>query len=228
MFVKLAGESADESGRNKHRAQHKSGCNDWAGYFLHRLAGGVDRRKPEGDIALDVFDDDDGVINHDANRQHQSEQRKGIDTEAQRQHHSESADQRNRDSSQRNDRGAPGLEKEDHDEHNQGERLQECVHDCLDRMPHENRGVINDRVIEPLRKILLQLLHFGAHILGKLDGICARQLEDRNGHRSLVVEERTQRVAGGAKFEPGHVLEQRLFAVLAGLDDDLAELLLVD
>ena len=38
--------------------------------FLRGLA----RRQPGRDVALDVFDHDDGVIDHDADRQHQPEQ----------------------------------------------------------------------------------------------------------------------------------------------------------
>ena len=41
-------------------------------------------RKPGLDVALDVLDHDDGVVDHDADRQHQSEQRQIVEREAER------------------------------------------------------------------------------------------------------------------------------------------------
>ena len=55
---------------------------------------------PVGDIALDVLDDDDGVVDHDADRQHQAEQRQIVEREAERRHQEEGADQRHRDGDQ--------------------------------------------------------------------------------------------------------------------------------
>ena len=48
-------------------------------------------------VALDVLDHDDGVVDHDADRQHQAEQRQRVEREADRRHHREGADQRHRD-----------------------------------------------------------------------------------------------------------------------------------
>ena len=65
---------------------------------------------------LDRLDHDDGVVDHDADRQHQRQQRHGIGREAQRQHHREGADQRHRHGDDRDDRGAQvAQEDEDHD-----------------------------------------------------------------------------------------------------------------
>ncbi len=100
--------------------------------------------------------------------------------------------------------------------------------DCLDRVSNEDSWVIDDGVIDPLREVLLEFLHGVANVLRKLNGVGARQLENRDGHGGLVVEQSAKRVAGGPKFQAGDVLEQRLFAVLAGLDNDLAKLLFID
>ena len=54
--------------------------------FIARLAA-VDRRQPVRDVALDVFHHDDGVVHHDADGQHQAEQRQRVDAEAQHEHH---------------------------------------------------------------------------------------------------------------------------------------------
>ena len=50
----------------------------------HRLQRRVARREARLDVALDVLDHDDGVIDHDADGQHQAEQRQRVDREAER------------------------------------------------------------------------------------------------------------------------------------------------
>ena len=49
---------------------------------LHRLDRGVARRQAVLDVVLDGLDDDDGVVDDDADRQHQAEQRQVVQAEA--------------------------------------------------------------------------------------------------------------------------------------------------
>jgi hypothetical protein len=72
--------------------------------------------------ALDVLDHDDRVVDHDADRQHQAEQGQHIDREAQQPQHREGADDRHRHGEQRDDRGAPGLQEQHDDQHDQQPR----------------------------------------------------------------------------------------------------------
>ena len=67
------------------------------------------------DHALDVLDDHDGVVDHDADGEHQRQQRDGVGRIADRQHHREGADDRHRHGDQRDQR-RPQLaeEQEDH------------------------------------------------------------------------------------------------------------------
>src|SRR4029077_12388874 len=93
--------------------------------------------------------------------------------------------------------------------------------------PHENRWVIHDRVIDAIGKILLQLRHGLAHILRKLNGVGAGYLKNRNRYRALVIQQRAQRVAGGAEFDSSDVFQKNLLPIFSRLHDDSAELLLV-
>src|SRR5437660_5134670 len=92
-------------------------------------------------------------------------------------------------------------------------------------MAHENGWVIDNGVVHAVGKILLQLLHGVPNAGGELEGISARHLKNGNGNSGLVIEERTEGVAGGAELDAGNVFEQSLFAVRTGLDDNLAKLL---
>ena len=225
LLVELAGQAADECGRHKHGAEHQRGGDDRAGDLAHGAFGRLDRRQPQGDVPLDVFHDDDGIVHDNADGQHQAEEREIVDRKAQREHHGEGADQRHRHCGQRDDGGAPGLEKQDDDQHDQQRGLQQRMHDRLDRVAHEDGGVIHHGVVHAVREVLLQLLHGAPHVGGELQGIGPGRLKDRQGYGGLVVEQRTQGIAVGAEFDAGHVPEQGLLAVGAGLEDDPAELL---
>ena len=73
------------------------------------------------DDALDVLDHDDGVVDHDADRQHQRQQRNGVRGIADRQHDGEGADDRNGHGDQRDKRGAQFAEEQEHDDADQHE-----------------------------------------------------------------------------------------------------------
>ncbi len=189
LLVELPGEAGNERSRDEHRTEHQGGGDDRPGDFLHGLAGRLYRRLAEADVTLDVLHHDDGVIHHDADGQHQAEQRQRVERETEQVHHREGADQRHRHGGQRNDRGAPGLQEQDHHQHHQHDGFEQRVHHCLDGAAHEDGRVVDDLVIHALGEALLELGHALAHQVRDGDGIGARPLEDRDGHRWLVVQQ---------------------------------------
>ncbi len=62
--------------------QHQADGDHRAGDLVHRLDGRVARRQPVFDVVLDRLDDHDGVVDDDADRQHQAEQRQVVQAEA--------------------------------------------------------------------------------------------------------------------------------------------------
>ncbi len=80
--------------------------------------GGFLGRQALADIAFDILDHDDGVVDDDTDGQDKGEQRQGVDRIAQAQQDGEGADQGDRDGHHRDDGRAPGLqEDQDHDGH---------------------------------------------------------------------------------------------------------------
>ena len=63
----------------------------------------------------------------------------------------------------------------------------------------------------------------GMDVVGNLDGVGARRLEHGNGDRRLAVEQRAQRIVGSAQFDAGDIAQAGDLAIVAGLDDDVAE-----
>src|SRR5882672_278843 len=90
-------------------------------------------------------------------------------------------------------------------------------------MPDKNGRVIHHGVLNAVRKVLLQLLHRSANLLGELERIGSRSLKDRQRNGCFVIQQRAQRVAASAEFDPRDVLEQRLLPIGAGFYDDLTE-----
>ena len=95
--------------------------------------------------------------------------------------------------------------------------------DGFNRVPHENRRVIHDGIINSFREIFLQLFHLRANVFGKFQRVRAGRLENRDGHRRFVVQQRAQAITARAEFDARDVFQQSFFAVRAGLDDDVAE-----
>ena len=224
--IELPGEAADEGQRHEHRNQHQRDGDDRSGHLAHRTVGCVSRRKSFLDIPFDVLDHDDGVIDHDADRQHQPEQAERIDREAEQIHHGEGADDRNRNGDQRNDRRAPCLQEDDDDEYDQRHRFQQRMHHGLDRGANELGRIVDDTEIDAVRHVLLDLRHDRANVVGNFERVRPRRLKHANADRRFVVEQRAQRVFGCAEFHAPDIAQAGDLAVLARLHDDIAELFL--
>ena len=124
-------------------------------------------------MTLDVLHDHDGVVHHDADREHQAEEGERVDGEPESEEHREGADDGDRHRDERNEGGAPGLEEQDHHQHDERNRLEERMQHRIDRLLHELRGVVKDPVIHSLGEVLLELLHGLADASGELERVRA-------------------------------------------------------
>jgi hypothetical protein len=228
LLVEAPGQAADEGRRDEHRAEHQRRGHDRSRDLLHRLLRRLQRRLAQAYVALDVLDDHDRVVHDDPDRQHQSEERERVDAEAEGVHGGKGADQRDRHGGQRDQRGAPGLQEDDHHDHDQHDRLEQGLDHGLDRLAHEDRRVVDDAVLQACGEGLGDLGQLGAHVARELQRVGARRLEDRQRHRDLVVQQRAHRVARGAELDARDVREVQLLPLRTDLDDDLLELALLD
>ena len=99
--------------------------------------------------ALDVFDDDDRVVHHDADRQHQSEEREQVDRESEHRHPEKRADDRDGHGQRRDERRAPVLQEDVHHDRDQDDREEERELDLVNRRRNERRQVEPDRPSAP-------------------------------------------------------------------------------
>ena len=111
-------------------------------------------RHPAFQISFDVFDHDDGVVDDDADRKHQPEQRKIVEGDPDRVENRESADEGHRDRNHRNDRGPPALEKQEDHAHNQKDRNEDRRDDFVDGFSDEDGRIVDNFMGDAGRKIL--------------------------------------------------------------------------
>jgi hypothetical protein len=175
----------------------------------------------------DALDDDDRVVDHDADRQHDSEHRRRVDGESHRRHGGEGADDRHGDRGRRDQHRAPVLQ-EDHDhDQDQDAGLDQGHEDLVDRGVHEAGGVERHVVGEAGREGLGELRHLGVYPLGHVERIGVGQLVDRDPGVGLAVDVRGLGIGLRAQLDPADVAHPHDLAAVAlvGLDDDVAELL---
>ena len=134
-----------EGTNTAHRTSAIAISADPTSFMLLRAASrGVKSRR---NIAFDILDHDDGIVDDDTDRQNQTEQGKIVEREAESRHEEKAADKRHGYGDERNDGGPPSLQEQDHDQHDQHDRLADRVDHRVDRLLDELRRIINDRVL---------------------------------------------------------------------------------
>src|SRR5207247_2666306 len=105
------------------------------------------------------FDHDDGVIHHQADRQDQAEERKGVDGKTQERKNSKRPDERDGNRQHGYERSAPALEKDEDNEHDQGKRYEQSLEDFANAFGHRVRGIEREDKVQIRWKALLQFRH---------------------------------------------------------------------
>jgi hypothetical protein len=90
----LPGEAADERDGNEHGREDQRDPDHRRGDLLHGLERRVTRAHAVLDVVHDRLDHDDGVVHHDADREHETEHRQRVDREAEQREEDEGADDR--------------------------------------------------------------------------------------------------------------------------------------
>ena len=180
------------------------------------------------DVVFDSLDDHDGVVNHDADRQHQSEEGQVVEREAHGEHDREGADDPHRDGHERDDRRSPILQEDQHDQGDQDHRIHQGHEDFLDRFADEGRGIVADHVIDAAGKVFFELLDLRLDEVCRSQGVGVGQLEDGHVGDGLAVDLAAHILILRPQLDMADVFDPDDPAVRRGFDDDLRELLGID
>src|ERR1700733_1259808 len=225
LLIQPPGDPRNEDRRHEHGGQDQGYTHNRAGKFLHRFLGGIFGRQPFLDVVLYAFDDHDGVVNHQSYGEHQPEQRKGIDGEAEQRKDGESSDQRDRHRQHGNQGGAPILQEEIDHKNYQHDRDYEGPKDFFHALRDWKRLVEGDGVIDVLREALLHLGHELTDALDRLNRVGSGQLIHGNGRARLTIQASHQAVVLRAQFDASHVFDANGPTVRPFAHDHVAELL---
>ena len=173
---------------------------------------------------LDRLDDDNRVIHHDPDRQHQSEESQIVEREPHHEHHGERAHDPHGHGHERNDRRPPVLKEHQDDERHQHHRVQQCLEHLLDRLTDKRRGVVTDHVAETVGELFAHLGDFGFDDVGGVERVGIGELEDGQVGDRLAVDHAVGVLVLRPQLDMGHVPDPDEPAVRSLLDDDLLEL----
>ena len=177
---------------------------------------------------LDRLDHDDGVVDDQTDRQHETEKGERVQREAEKREESESAHQRDRHGKGRDQGRAPVLkEDKDHDQH-EDHRLHERLLDVIHAGRHCQRGVERRLHLESRREGRDVGAHELAGHLGDLERVAAGKLVDGDDRGGVAVEAARDVVGLGTELDAGHILHLHDRSVLVSADDDVGEFLLGD
>ena len=182
------------------------------------------------DPAFDVFHHHDRVVDDNADREHQAEEREIVEAEAQGCHECEGADDRDGHRDQGDERGSPVLQKQHHNQRDEDDRVAERLEHLGLRLLDKGRGVVDDLREQPPGKPLAERCEFRPHGRRRADRVGPGQLVDVHPHARLPVEPADLVVLLGAELDPGDIAEPHDHACQIGrlghglLDDHIAKL----
>ena len=123
----------------------------------------------------------------------------------------------------RDNRRPPCLEKDDNDDDDESGGFVKRMHDLIDRLLDEFGRVVDDRVIEAGRKVLLRQLHLRLDRGSGRERVRSRPLEYDERGGGVAVEIGVDRIVERAELDSRDIVHADV-AVGVGPDDDLAEL----
>ena len=174
------------------------------------------------DVAGDVLDHDDGVVDHEARRDRQRHQRQVVEAEARKVHDAEGADQRQRHRQARDDGGAGAAQEHEDHQHHEHDGEHQLEFDVLDRGADGHGAVAEHRDVDRRRQRRLQLRQQALDVVDHLDDVgagLALDVENDRGGRRFIQAASLVFCAPSTAF--GDVAEPHRRAVAVG-DDEVA------
>ena len=127
----LAADAGHEADRHEHREDRERRRRDGEA----DLVGALARRRvvvfPHLDVSHDVLAHHDRVVDQNADRQREAEQRHRLELEPERPHGDEARQHRDRQREAGDDRRSPRVEEEEHDEHREERALEQRLLDVV-------------------------------------------------------------------------------------------------
>ena len=187
--------AAEEEERRKHRDQRQRDRNDGEADLARAADRRLDARHALFEIARDVLEHDDRVVDDEAGRDRQRHQRQVVEAEAEQIHDAERADDRGRHRDARDRRGAHAAQEGEDHQNDEQDRDHQRLLGVVQRLADGLRPVDGDGQVDVARQRGDQAGQFGAHAVDRLDDVRSRLARQDHRDPGLAVDE-----AGVAKI----------------------------
>ena len=188
LLVKNARYTAEKGDRDKDCRENKGDGDDRSLHLRHCALRRIDGPKSLFHMLLDIFNDNDRIIDDETNGENHGKERQCIDGKVEDDKRGKRTDERHRHGEQRDQRRTPTLKEEEDDEHDEGKCFEECLRHLSNGGLDEVCTVKNLAHIEPRRKVLLSFLKDLFDTGDSLHCICVtRQLNGEGNGRIAVV-----------------------------------------
>ena len=227
LAIDPAGRSGEEGHRHEHRDQHQRDAHDRAGDLVHCLAGRLERTEPFlAHDPLDILDHDNGVVDEDPDCEDHAEQRQHVDREAEQPQAETCPRQRDRHDQRRDQRRAPVLQEQEHDEEDQRHGFDQRLDHFLDRNLDEGSGVVGDRPGDILRQAGTEFLHAQLDPFGRRQRVGAGGELDRHAGHRLAIERGRGGIGLRADLDAGDIAQPDACPAFVRAQDHPPEFLL--
>ena len=164
-------------------------------------------------MAINVFQHHDGIVHHQANRQHQRQQRERVDAEARQRHHGKGADQRHRNGDERNQRGAQRAQKNKNHQRHQHGGFDNGAEHGLDRLVDEHRVVVGHLDLHAGRQVAAQFGEQALHAFGQVKRVGRALLDHAHAHGIAAVQAHKRALVHRRLLHAGNVANANRLAI---------------
>ena len=209
----------------EHRHQHQRGRQHGKTHLPGTEERSDQRALAGADAPVDVLEHHDRVIDHQADRKHEREQREQVDAVAEEIQHDAGGDQRHRHRDRGNDHGPQIAQKEQHHQHHQRGGDAERAVDLEDGALDVDRGIPALEQVHAVGQGRLDALALGLYGPRHGKGVAVALLDDADAHHGHAVGAELAAVLGRPEFNGGHISEAHQVTVAALAHHQFAEVL---
>src|ERR1700676_423993 len=175
-------------------------------------------------MALDVFDNDDGVVDYQAGGERNAEQRQRVDGEAEQLDERECANERDRNRDRGDDGGTPVLEENEDDQNDEKDGRAEGRDYVSDGFADCVGDIEGNLILHAGRKVFGKAIEFGKALAMNVERVGGGKLSNAEANRVAPVVIQIGAVVFGAKLGAANVLQTDKRAIGIALEDDVLEL----
>ena len=181
-----ADDAAHQQHRDEHRDQREGDRENRERDLARALQRRVERLHAAFDVARDVLQHDDGVVDDEADRQRDRQQRDIVDRIAEHEHERAGADQRDRQRERRNQVAAGDFRNTKMTMTTSAIEMRERALDVADRLPDRHRAVVEHAHLDRGRQLRLVIGNLRLHAVDDVDGVGVGLPIDRQHDRAIL------------------------------------------